>query len=70
MSTVISIDLDKIPLATLILRAQTLGSQVDLLNEERAYLRRKIDERLTAGESEHAVHAEAPGAEIEASTQT
>lgn len=52
--TVVSIDLDSIPVGYLILRAQAVGRQVDLLNEERTYLQGKIAERLARGEDEHA----------------
>lgn len=67
-----SIAVSDLTLAQLIQMSQGLGHQLEKIREQRAYLKARIDERLAAGESEHAApipdssdgSATAPGAEI------
>lgn len=66
---VISIPLDELTLEQLVQISQGLGREIDRLRDQRAYLRRKIDARLAAGErtstEQSAGDATAPGATIE-----
>ena len=71
----LSIKVDDMSLDQLVLVSQGLGREIDKLKEKRAYLKRKIDERLARGErngappdqaKETGVDAEAPGAILEA----
>ena len=64
----ISVHLDELSLDQLVQLSQGFGRQIDELREKRAYLKRKIDERLANGERDAPPpgDAVAPGALIEA----
>lgn len=77
---IVSIPLAELTLEQLVQLSQGLGHQIEKLREQRAYLKRKIDERLAEGERtstdpeaqgdpEAEGDAEAPGAVIEAGVQ-
>ena len=68
-----SVPLADLTLEQLVQVSQGIGHDIERLREQRAYLRRKIDERLAAGERTSTELANgdavAPGAVIEASAQ-
>ena len=72
-TTTQSIPLADLSLEQLVQLSQGIARDIDKLREQRLYLRRKIDERLAAGERTStelaAGDAEALGAVIEAATK-
>lgn len=62
-----SIPLADLSLDQLVEISQRLGAEIDKLREQRAYLKRKIDERLEAGERNAPPEGDgvAPGANLD-----
>lgn len=72
-STTASINVADLSLDQLVQLSQGLGRQADAIREKRAYLSRKIAERLAAGErnkapADEGINGTADGAVIEAKT--
>lgn len=67
-STTYSFAVADLSLDELVALSQRLGAEADKIREQRAYLKRKIDERLANGERNAAPAGDgvAPGAAIEA----
>jgi Fe-S cluster assembly ATPase SufC len=72
-TTTVSIAVGDLTLEQLVLLSQKIARDIETLREQRAYLRRKIDERLAAGERTSTELADgdavAPGAVIDVKAQ-